>query len=309
MNIPKFKSFDDLLHTTYKTIMHDGSLITGKRGAIKEIQNYSATLSNPRCRTSTSLDRRLVRSKFAEFIWYLSGSADKDLVSDYIKAYNKEESKNNKILGAYGPKMFGTTGGSLSQFERIVKQILTRKSTKQAYISISEPSDYRVRTEKHSSPPCTIGLHFLVRNNKLDLTTYMRSNDAYLGLPHDLFCFTMLQELIANKISTELGSYTHVCTSLHVYDNNFESVNDYLKEGLFEPIEMPVMKVSDMDTLQTVITAYFGSDLNVPIEELDDYWHDFSLFSNNFREIDVQDWLNKFRTHEIKELANCSITD
>jgi thymidylate synthase len=37
------------------------------------------------------------------------------------------------------------------------------------------------------------------------MVTTMRSNDAYLGLPHDVFCFTMLQEIIARSLGREIG--------------------------------------------------------------------------------------------------------
>ncbi len=53
--------------------------------------------------------------------------------------------------------------------------------------------------------PCTTTLQFFVRNERLDMVTTMRSNDAYLGLPHDVFCFTMLQEIIARSLGLDIG--------------------------------------------------------------------------------------------------------
>jgi thymidylate synthase len=308
MKYPQYDSFDDLLNSTFKAIMKEGNSLSGKRGGFKELLNFAVTLNNSRSRTSRSLDRGLVKSKFAEFAWYLSGNSDKKIISEYISVYNKEESENEKILGAYGPKIFLKNDSELSQFERIINQIKTRKNTKQAYIVISESSDYRVRHEKHSSPPCTIGLHFIVRNEKLHLTTYMRSNDAYLGLPHDLFCFTMLQELIAHRVEYELGSYSHVCTSLHIYEKNYTRVKEYLEEGLFDNIVMPRITSSDLETLKLVANAYFESNNKFNISNLDEYWHDFSLFSNNNNYDKVEDLFNSFKTKEIREIAICSKT-
>lgn len=79
---PSFLTLDDLLNATYKHIQSNGRIISGKRGKIKEALNFAVTLLNPRSRTSRSLDRRLVRSKFAEFAWYLT----KDSNKDYIKS-------------------------------------------------------------------------------------------------------------------------------------------------------------------------------------------------------------------------------
>ena len=119
---PEFEILDDFLHASYKYILHTGNDVTGKRGSIREVTNFSATLINSRSRTSLSLDRRLVRSKFAEFAWYLSTESNKDYIVPYISIYNEEESENEKISGAYGPKIFEKYDDNLSQFERICRQ-------------------------------------------------------------------------------------------------------------------------------------------------------------------------------------------
>ena len=220
----EFYSLDDLLYTTYNTILNEGQLIKSKRDDNLEITQYSATLINPRARTSMSYSRKFVKSKFAEFAWYLSKEDDKNYIKPYIALYEFEEQENDKILGAYGSKIFGSKNGQKSQYERIIEQITKREPTKQAYLVISEIKDYKFRGEQFESPPCTIGLHFYVRNNKLNLTVYMRSNDAYFGLPHDLFCFTMLQELVSCRTGIPLGVYTHNTTSMHIYTNHIERV-------------------------------------------------------------------------------------
>lgn len=305
----EFLSLDDLLNATYKNILANGKLIQSKRGENLELLNFSATLLNPKSRTSMSLDRKLVRSKFAEFAWYLSKDKSLEYIKPYISAYNKEEQENKKILGAYGPKIFGRKKNDESQFNRIISQIKNRKSTKHAYLSLSDAKDYKYRDEKFSSPPCTIGLHFYVREDQLNLTAYMRSNDAYLGLPHDLFCFTMLQELISCRTDIPLGSYTHIATSMHIYKLNFDSVKDYLKEGLQEPIEMPTMKISD-DILLDHISHEF--DIIQHIENghlMDEYWRDYVLFANkHFNSYDDKEsWKDQFNNQTMRLIASNSI--
>ena len=60
-------------------------------------------------------------------------------------------------------------------------------------------------------------MQFIVRCEELHLFVCMRSNDAFMGLPHDVFAFTMLQELVARLIGCELGHYHHFVSSLHLY--------------------------------------------------------------------------------------------
>jgi len=306
---PSFSTLDDLLNATYKHTLNSGRTISGKRGEIKESLNFAVTLLNPRSRTSRSLDRRLVRSKFAELAWYLTKDSNKNYIKPYISAYNKEESENNKILGGYGSKIFGTESSDKSQFHRICEQIKARQGTKQAYLVLSNESDYRVKLERYSSPPCTIGLHFIVRDNKLNLTSYMRSNDAYFGLPHDLFCFTMLQEMIACITQIPLGTYSHVCTSMHIYENHLDRVNQYLSEGYFEGISMPHMNICDEQSLKSVIQSFDSQLLSVSRSHLDAYWSDYTLFANRyFENYAKEDWIEMFQTEELKEIAICSIS-
>ncbi len=308
MDFKKFDSLDDILLYTYKKTLANDIEIEGKRGSILELHNFAFTLNNPRSRTSSSLDRRLVKSKFAEFAWYLSADPDKTEIVKYIDAYNKEEAENKKILGAYGPKIFGNVN-KVSQYDRVVGQLKKRMSSKQAYICISEIENYKIRTEKFASPPCTIGLHFLVRDKKLHLTAFMRSNDAYYGLPHDLFCFTMLQEMLSIELQLELGTYSHVCTSMHIYKKNLPRVKKYIEEGHFEMIEMPEMQNLDDDQRDIVTKAFMKPELELDIQPLPPYWKDYSFFSFKYQEENLDNWISKFSTVGLKNIAINSITD
>lgn len=309
-NPPKFLSFDDLLLSIYTNLLNRKTIIEGKRGQIREILNFSATLENPRSRISHSLDRRLVRSKFAELAWYFSMDSDLKYIRPYINAYADEEADSNKILGAYGPKIFEPRENESSQFTRVIEQIQTRESTKQAYLVISDSNDYKVRINKHSSPPCTIGLHFIVRSGALHLATYMRSNDAYLGLPHDLFAFTTLQEIIAIMTGKELGTYTHVCTSLHTYESQVDKLVNYVDEGYQEMIEMPPIKTCSQEIMNQVSKAYNNSIDHYEMQSLDEYWSDFILFADRyFKDADQEEWVTQFKMEEFRKIAFNSIND
>lgn len=212
-------------------------------------------------------------------------------------------------MGAYGPKIFCTIDDRKSQYETVIEQIEKRVTTKQAYIAISDSENYKFRAEKFHSPPCTIGLHFYVRNAKLNLTVYMRSNDAYLGLPHDLFCFTMLQELVSLRTNTTLGVYTHCATSMHVYETHQQKIKDYLNEGLHEPIEMPSMVDSSDEMLDLVSKEFDPKTETSNLQLMNDYWSDYSLFSlkHDNSNFDKSSWKEQFKDEKMKLIATNSI--
>ncbi|WP_417924869.1 thymidylate synthase [Collimonas pratensis] len=47
-----------------------------------------------------------------------------------------------------------------------------------------------------------------------------RSNDLYLGTPHNVVQFTCLQEIMAGWLGIEVGSYVQICDSLHLYEHD-----------------------------------------------------------------------------------------
>lgn len=70
--------------------------------------------------------------------------------------------------------------------------------------------------------PCTIALQFEFDGGTLCMNTFMRSNDAWLGLPYDMFQFTQLQFSLAKALNVPAGTYRHIALSLHLYEENLE---------------------------------------------------------------------------------------
>jgi thymidylate synthase len=117
----------------------------------------------------------------------------------------------------------------ISQFEWCVKRLLEDKNTRQAIINYNMP---RYKYEGVKDLVCTISQQFLVRNEKLDCVTLMRSNDLIYGLTYDLPWFTNLQIKLAEIIDVPLGIYNHYDSSLHVYEQHFEMLTKIAKEQI-----------------------------------------------------------------------------
>lgn len=71
------------------------------------------------------------------------------------------------------------------------------------------------------------------------MTTYMRSNDLWMGFPNDVFQFTAIQVYLAMRLGYQLGSYTHIAGSLHLYERdakkameNIDKATDTLIDGV-----------------------------------------------------------------------------
>ena len=120
----------------------------------------------------------------------------------------------------------------------------------------------------------------------------MRSNDAYRGLPHDVFCFTMLQEIAARSLSVALGNYTHMVGSFHLYEDDFPDAKTFLKEGL-QPTKGLMDKVPEGDpwpAIQRVLSAESnirlqGTSDSKLLDGLDEYWADIVRLLHIFRAV------------------------
>ncbi len=242
-------SLDDLLHRVFDLLFQQGTQIEASRGPCTELIGVLLKLSKPRARISTTETRGKVFSSLGELAWYLSGSNKLAFIKHYVEAYVKESQDGVTIPGAYGPRMFGS--GNEAQIENIVKLLKSKPSSRRAVIQLYDRRDLVLSTQaavenkSASEVPCTCTLQFFVRNGQLDLLASMRSNDAYLGLPHDVFCFTMIQEIVARALGRELGCYMHSIGSLHIYEPAYKSAKDYLSEGWQRLEEMMPMEAGD----------------------------------------------------------------
>lgn len=273
------ETLDDLLRVVFKQILRDDlEYIATRRGKVKEILGVILKLKNPRARISHSEQRGYIASPLGEFFWYLSGSDRADFITYYIPQYKEEKEQDGSIYGAYGPRIFGQTG-STSQLDNVLNLLGKRKTSRQAVIQLFDKHDLN-----HSAPPknipCTCTLQFMLRSGKLEMFAHMRSNDAYLGLSHDVFAFTMLQEIIANKLGVDLGTYHHLVNNLHMYERHEEHVSTFIAEGLQTTIPMPQMPGNTCKSLQQMLrieeTIRTNGTLHINCLDMDDYWKDLA---------------------------------
>ena len=235
------KTIDDLLRYALQSIEKYGEPVKASKGRTKEITGVVLELTNPRARLSRTESRGKLFSCIGELCWYLKGTNRTAFIVNYIEAY-KKFSERGVVFGGYGPRLFKPWKGVL-QFENVIKLLKKRPTSRQAVIQLFDAADL---AKPHKDVPCTCTLQLFIRRGKLDLIVYMRSNDVIKGLPHDMFCFTMLQEIAARTLSVELGIYKHCVGSLHLYDADASKAELFLAEGWQSTkSDMPPMPAGD----------------------------------------------------------------
>jgi thymidylate synthase len=236
----KADSIDDLMRQGLESICEHGTFITPSKGRCQELTGVTLELTRPRARISQSASRGKMVSALGELSWYLAGNDDARFMNYYVPGYEKYADDGITVHGAYGPRIFGSA--QPNQFQ-VIKALLQHKSdSRQAIVQIFEKRDTETQ---HKDIPCTCSFQFMVRDSRLNLIVYMRSNDIIKGFAHDVFSFTMMQELMARSLDLELGTYKHVVGSFHLYDTARDIAEQYLAEGYHQHIEMPQMPAGD----------------------------------------------------------------
>jgi thymidylate synthase len=215
-----------------------------------EVLGAHLCLTEPRRRFVSVPPARVLNPAFAvaEALWILSGSDD-----PWIFTYNRSLAKyadEGRLQGAYGPRMRRWHGG-LDQLDHVRRLLLRDPDSRQAVIQIYDPSR---DTRGHRDVPCTLNYRFFLRHGRLDMHTTMRSNDVWLGLPYDLFTATLLQELMAEWLGAELGTYHHHVDSLHIYAQHEEASTAVARSSVVPSPVMPALTAP-----QGELTEFIGA--------------------------------------------------
>jgi len=213
----KFKNAREAFIYFYNEINSNGVAF----GDTKALFNVGFTLENPSQKNINVLnpDRKFnLEYAEAEWQWYLSGDPSIDKLGEINGSippiWEKMADSDRQVRSNYGWQWERN-----HQLDKVVAMLKSNPETRQAVISIydgKEISTYRKDT------PCTYAVQFTILDNKLHMAVLMRSNDLWFGFCNDQYCFASLQELVAERLSIELGTYYHFAHNLHLYNNKLK---------------------------------------------------------------------------------------
>ncbi len=241
---------DDLLRPVFEKLLKSKNRIKPTRGHATESIAVLLQITNPRARLSRSETKGRLFSALGELFWYLAGTKNLQFITYYLSRYRNESEDGRTVYGGYGPRLFSRRK---NQVANVLALLRHSRDSRRAVIQLFEAADIAT---KHKEVPCTCTLQFLLRRGRLHMLTNMRSNDAFLGLPHDVFAFTMLQEIVARTLKVELGTYSHAIGSLHLYKRDRNGALQYLKEGWQSTTPMPPMPtINPWRSIRRVLNA------------------------------------------------------
>lgn len=177
----------------------------------KCLYNVGFQLQNPTNRSINTLGRKF-NENYAEYEWqwYLSGNRSAIDIAKRASIWKSCMDKNGDVNSNYG---WQWKRGN--QLDYVIRELKYNPSSRRASISIYDAKD---RWNFANDTPCTYAVNFYIKDNELCMSVMMRSNDLWYGFCNDQYCFSKLQELVANKLELEVGTYFHFVNNLHLYN-------------------------------------------------------------------------------------------
>lgn len=204
----------------------DVRLQPSRAGDTQELLGAVFTINDPRQRWVASRTPAINPAfAIAEVVWIVSGRRDSAFLNYWNPKLPQFAGSGSKYHGAYGFRLRKQFG--LDQLDRAYRALSANPDSRQVVLQIWDARvDFPTNEGSPASQdiPCNICSFAKIRDNKLEWTQILRSNDLFLGVPHNFVQFTSLQELLAGWLGVEMGSYRHLSDCLHIYVRDRDNV-------------------------------------------------------------------------------------
>ena len=151
----------------------------------------------------------------AEAAWILSGDSSVSGIAPYNRHISQFSDDGHEFYGAYGPRF-------IDQVDTVVGSIVNDPDTRQAGLTL-----WRQNPRRSKDIPCTVAIWFLVRKGIVNTHVFMRSSDIWLGVPYDIFNFSMMTYYMMICVNikrpgtiTDVGNLYVTAASRHLYERD-----------------------------------------------------------------------------------------
>jgi thymidylate synthase len=245
------ETFAEVYERVLTDVYHTPEYESSPRGMkIKEVTNAALVIHDPLFPLYEN-ERRGSQLKYigAELLWYFTGRNDVDFIERFAKFWRNIENGDGTVNSAYGNLIFKEINEhDYTQWEWAYNSLINDKDSRQAIMHFNQPKH---QVDSNKDFVCTLTGIFQIRNNKLNFTIDMRSNDLILGTPTDIAFFCLLQQQMLKLLQPaypelELGTYTHIVHSIHVYERHFKLVKEML-DNRFLQLGFPPIRENLVD--------------------------------------------------------------
>jgi thymidylate synthase len=177
-------------------------------------------------------DGSTINSAYGHLIWHKKSHGNPSF--EFAKEFDAldEELRTNgaSFYSHEGKVMHLIDKAKRTPWEWAKQSLIQDKDTRQAILRFSLPEHQWMGNKDQV---CTLHGNFQIRDDKLHLSITMRSNDLMKGLVYDLPWFVSLMYKMQNELrgvypDLQIGTYTHLSHSMHIYKRDIPAINKML---------------------------------------------------------------------------------
>lgn len=215
MNCIEVNTATEAFEHWYNILNSQNLNASSRDGGVKgEVLNAVTIIKDPtRGIIQSDIRKMPMRYAVGELMWYMSGNPNLSAIRNYTTAWDRMSDDGETVNSNYGWCI--QYKYDFDQWDYVKGLLMKDPNSRQAVIHIKAADDTPSKDVN-----CTVCLQFLLREGKLNMTVYMRSNDIWMGFPYDVFSFTAMQCKMAMELNVGIGTYTHIAGSLHLYERN-----------------------------------------------------------------------------------------
>jgi thymidylate synthase len=204
-----------------------------------------------------TLKQMAVKTVIRELIWFLRGSTnalelaamgchiwDANTTRDALDIYglhNREVGEAGPIYGAQWRGHASVSAYGTDKRDQLADAIHTLRT---------DPTSRRIIIQSWNVgelhlmalPPCHFCIQFLVWNGRLQTIVTQRSADVFLGVPFNLFSYSILAHLVGAVTGLPAGELTINFGDAHIYINHIEQCRTVLQR---DTLSYPVIQFSE----------------------------------------------------------------
>lgn len=173
----------------------------------------------------------------AEVAWMLMGTKDPAFVMKHAPKLWGKFIEDGELAAAYGHRWRQAFGRD--QISWMVSALRRDPSNRQCWVQAWDPRfDGLGYPDQPKNIPCPVGFTANIIDGKLHLALFIRSSDAYVGLPYDTMAYGMLASLIGRELGIPLGTLHITLANVHLYEPHWALAEDDF-EHLWRPETLP----------------------------------------------------------------------
>lgn len=222
----------------YDEIMR-GQLVKPRGQVIREVEDYTLSLLMTDSPVTSFRSRNLnLPYAKAETVWYLRGDKYDTFIESKASMWQKIKQPGGFYYSNYGHYLFEE-----GQIYWVIDELIRDKDSRRASCVLLQRSHM---FPGNTDMVCTYSLNFRIRQDRLNMSVNMRSNDAIFGTTNDVFSFSMIYKMVLAYLTKvypylQPGTYNHKVDSLHIYERHWDMVSNILKDSLggYYPVDIP----------------------------------------------------------------------